>query len=122
MCKQQQIHKTIKFDYLFDGFHAGPITSMDVCIQKPIIATACKKDSTIRIWNYNYVHNDLGEKQSMQKMCQLIQAFKSEDDVEMVSELMCLALHPSGYYMAVGFMDKLQFFHILKDGLRPYKE
>ena len=24
--------------------------------------------------------------------------------------------------MAVGFKDKLQFFHILKDGLRPYKE
>ena len=24
--------------------------------------------------------------------------------------------------MAVGFRDKLQFFHILKDNLRPYKE
>jgi hypothetical protein len=40
---------------VFEGvnmpFHSGPIVGMDVCIRKPLIATA-SKDKTIKIWNY----------------------------------------------------------------------
>lgn len=32
-------------------YHSGPIVGMDVCIRKPLIATA-SKDKTIKIWNY----------------------------------------------------------------------
>lgn len=32
-------------------FHNGPIVSMDVCIRKPLVATA-GKDKCIKIWNY----------------------------------------------------------------------
>lgn len=32
-------------------FHSGPIVGMDVCVRKPLIATA-SKDKTIKIWNY----------------------------------------------------------------------
>jgi len=32
-------------------FHSGPIVAMDLCIRKPLIATA-SKDKTIKIWNY----------------------------------------------------------------------
>jgi WD40 repeat protein len=32
-------------------FHNGPIVSMDICIRKPLVATA-GKDKCIKIWNY----------------------------------------------------------------------
>ncbi len=32
-------------------FHSDAIVSMDVCVRKPLIATA-SKDKTIKIWNY----------------------------------------------------------------------
>ena len=30
--KNFKISKEIKFEYLFKGFHCGPITAMDVCM------------------------------------------------------------------------------------------
>lgn len=39
------------FDYLSQSFHHGPITGMDACVRKPIIAT-CSLDKSVRIWNY----------------------------------------------------------------------
>ena len=49
---QKATDKTIFFDYLFKGFHNAPITGMDVCLQRPLLATCSKYDNTIRIWNY----------------------------------------------------------------------
>ena len=34
--------KSIFFDYLFKGFHNAPITGMDVCLQRPLLATCSK--------------------------------------------------------------------------------
>lgn len=39
------------FEPMFQTFHAGPITGMDMCIRKQLIAT-CGLDKTVRIWNY----------------------------------------------------------------------
>jgi cilia- and flagella-associated protein 57 len=36
--------------------------------------------------------------------------------------LLSVAIHPSGYYLAAGFIDKLRFFHIMNSELRIYKE
>lgn len=36
--------------------------------------------------------------------------------------LSSLAIHPFGYYLAVGFCDKLRIYHILVNELRNYKE
>lgn len=44
--------KDIYFDYVFKGFHNAGITSMDVCLQRPLIATCSRMDNTIRVWNY----------------------------------------------------------------------
>lgn len=47
--------KDIFFEYLYKGFHNHPITGMDLCLQRPLLATCSHEDSTIRIWNYkNY--------------------------------------------------------------------
>ena len=32
-----------------------------------------------------------------------------------------MALHPSGYYMAAGFLDKVHIMHILHDKLRLFR-
>ena len=36
--------------------------------------------------------------------------------------LTTMALHPLGYYLAVGFYDKLRIYHILSEEFRNYKE
>jgi hypothetical protein len=30
-------------------------------------------------------------------------------------------MHPSGYYLAASFLDKIRIYHILHDELRQYK-
>ena len=30
-------------------------------------------------------------------------------------------MHPSGYYMAAGFSDKVRVMHVLDDGLKEYR-
>ena len=42
----------VKFNLICRGFHNGSITGLDVAIQRPIIATCSRDDSTIRLWNY----------------------------------------------------------------------
>lgn len=44
-------HVRTNLDQVNLHFHSGPIVGMDVCIRKPLIATA-SKDKTIKIWNY----------------------------------------------------------------------
>ena len=60
--KDKHYHKTLNYEYLFNGFHSGPITAMDICIQRPIVVTACEQDSSVRIWNYLALKCDLARK------------------------------------------------------------
>jgi len=38
------------------------------------------------------------------------------------SPLLSIAFHPTGYYLAAGFIDKLRVYHVMQDELKPYKE
>ena len=40
------------YEYLVHPIHSRPITGMDVCIKKNLIAT-CSSDKTVKIWSYN---------------------------------------------------------------------
>jgi hypothetical protein len=44
---------------------------------------------------------------------------------ELVSQTLddplCVAFHPSGLHLAVGFADKLRLHHVLMDGLKVFK-
>ena len=35
--------------------------------------------------------------------------------------LLTVAMHPTGYYLAAGFQDKIRLYHILHNGIRPFK-
>lgn len=42
----------IKFEQINNGSHNGAISELRICLQRPIVLTASREDSTIRIWNY----------------------------------------------------------------------
>lgn len=46
------MEKKHKFEFVYTGYHNGPVTSIDVCTQRPLIATCSSHDNSIRIWNY----------------------------------------------------------------------
>jgi len=85
------------------GFHSGPINSCDLAAQRPIIATMCAQEASVRIWNYAL------------RRCELHCSFPGE-------ELTSIAIHPFGYFLAVSFNDKLRFYQILVNELKQYRE
>lgn len=108
----EDLTKEIKFDLLCRGFHSGAISAMDIAIQRPLLVTCSRDDSTIRLWNY-YSFS-----------CELAREFYVNEDMairEAAKPLISVAMHPSGYYMAASFIDKIRVYHILHDELRHYK-
>ena len=95
--KEEQNH----FQFLGSGFHAGAITSISVCVRKPLVAT-CGTDRSVRIWNY------------LDKTCEVRKTFPDE--------LSAIAIHPSGFQLLLGFSDKLRLFNVLIEDLRQYQE
>ena len=87
-------------EYLVTPFHTGPITGIDTCIRKPLIAT-CSKDHTIRVWNY------------IEHTLEICKSFPVE--------AMSIAMHPSGLHILVGFADKLRFMNLYGDDIKEFK-
>ena len=48
----EDTEREIKFDLMCKGFHSDGIDSIDVAVQRPLLVTASRDDSTVRIWNY----------------------------------------------------------------------
>jgi len=89
------------FQPLLTLFHFKGITGLDVCIRKPFLVTS-GYDRTVKVWNWN-------EK----KM--IINKLFSEDPL-------CVAMHPSGLHVVVGFADKVRIMNILMDDIRGFKD
>jgi len=51
--ENQALIDQINYYVVAKGFHKGSIDCMDICVQRPIICTLSKEDSSIRIWNYD---------------------------------------------------------------------
>ncbi|KAJ3192775.1 Cilia- and flagella-associated protein 57 [Irineochytrium annulatum] len=91
----------VKFEQLFQPFHHGSVTGLDLCCRKPILVT-CSTDKSIKVWNY------------MTGTCELSKYFPEEAH--------SVSLHPSGLYLLVGFSDKLRLLNVLMDEFRLFKE
>lgn len=85
-----------------DVGHMGGVRDMDTCIDRPLIVSCGRNDDIVSVWNYHSRHR--------------------------IAKLECLeskphsvAIHPSGYKMAIGFQDKLTMFHVLVDSIKPYR-
>ena len=84
----EDTEREIKFDLVCRGFHSMGIDSMDVAVQRPILVTASKDDSTVRIWNY------------LTGVCELAREYYVLEDAAIRAQakpLVSVALHPSGY-------------------------
>ena len=96
-----------------NGFHDGEISEMDTCAQRPVIATMSKMDSTVRLWNYESGY------------CELINDYTRYQ--RQVAEndqiyLQSLALHPSGFILAISLANCVEISHIKHNGLHEYQE
>lgn len=108
----EDLTKEISFDLVCKGFHSGPISSIDVATQRPLLLTCSREDSTIRLWNYETYTCE------MARECYVL-----EDQAirEAAKPLISVAMHPSGYYMAASFIGKIRLHHILHDEFKHYK-
>ena len=100
----------LEFNLLCDGFHKGPISCMDVSLQRPIIITCSKEDKSIRVWNYLTGHCE---------NCKIILEEK-EDSKEKEINFLSIAIHPNGYYVAISDNEMIRFFHLCYKELRYY--
>lgn len=78
------------------GFHDDEITAVDVCVQKPIIATG-SLDKTVRMWNF------------YKRRVEFVKAFEEE--------VLSLALHPTGLRIVVGFKSYMRMYNVLTNDL-----
>jgi WD40 repeat protein len=85
------------------GFHNGPITGLDMAAQRPLIVSACRKDSSLRIWNY------------ATRQCDLRWEFAGDPPNS-------VAIHPFGYFIAASFNDKMRIFQVLVSELKLHRE
>jgi cilia- and flagella-associated protein 57 len=104
--------KEIKFELVCKGFHSEKISGVDVAVQRPILVTCSRDDSTVRLWNYK-----TGQ-------CELAREYYVMEDNALRAQskpLVAAAIHPSGYQLAISFIDKIWVHHILHDELRKLK-
>eukprot|EP01064_Diplonema_japonicum_P011612 TRINITY_DN1900_c3_g1_i2.p1 TRINITY_DN1900_c3_g1~~TRINITY_DN1900_c3_g1_i2.p1 ORF type:complete len:1214 (+),score=235.47 TRINITY_DN1900_c3_g1_i2:41-3643(+) len=88
------------FESLAQWFHSAPITGLDTCVRKPLVATS-SKDRSIKIWNH------------LDHTLEMTRTFHSEAT--------SIAMHPSGLHILVGFSDKLRFMNLYGDDIREFK-
>ena len=69
------------------------------------MATCSREDSTVRLWNY------------FTYTCELARDFFVDKDLPPLQEvsrpLLSVAIHPNGYYLAVGLVVEIRVMHIL---------
>ena len=100
----------LRMNLVCDGFHQGPITTMDVALQRPVIVTASSFDKSIRVWNFLTGHCEY---------CKVILSEK-ERNHEKEMDILAVAIHPNGYYVAVSDKEMIRFFHLCYKELRIY--
>ena len=103
----------LKFHLLCEGYHHSPVTSMDTTIQRNILVTSSTKDSSVKIWNYIT---------GLSEYCSLIFSEETQENKQILKNfnILSLALHPSGYYLAMSNEEMIWFFFICYKKLKFY--
>ena len=112
----------VEIEYIDYGYHLGKTMEetesrfhtltmdMDLAVQRPLLATCSKTDSTLRIWNYMTFQCE------MVKCLTLQHTSRPAEPVKPLS----IAFHPSGYILAGGFSSQAIIWHLLLDDLRQF--
>ena len=94
----------VDYSYLVMPFHSKQINGMDVCIKKPFVATT-STDRTIKVWSYTPQNG-----------------FNLEIDQLFKEEPYCVAFHPSGFHIVVGFNERIRMMNLFEKSLASYKD
>lgn len=94
----------VDYSYLVLPFHARSINGMDTCIKKPYIATT-SMDKTVKIWSYTAQNG-----------------FNLEIDELFKEEPYCVAFHPSGFHVVVGFNERIRMMNLFEKKLMGFKD
>lgn len=94
----------VDYSYLVLPFHARSINGMDSCIKKPYIATT-SMDKTVKIWSYTAQNG-----------------FNLEIDELFKEEPYCVAFHPSGFHVVVGFNERIRMMNLFEKKLMGFKD
>ena len=81
------------------GLHSGGIVALDICLHKPLIATVGETDKTVRVWNY------------LRRRCELVHRATNDEPT-------CVAFHPSGFEMLVGYKERVRLYSVLLSELK----
>ncbi|KAL0279228.1 UNVERIFIED_CONTAM: hypothetical protein PYX00_000834 [Menopon gallinae] len=92
----------IPFKILGEPLHHGPVIGVSMCRWKPLFLTGGKFDKTVRLWNYD---------------TQTVEMVKDFYD-----DIYSVAIHPTGYFAAIGFTEKLLYMIILLDDIQPCRQ
>ena len=92
----------IVYDYIVFPFHSRSINGMDTCIKKNLVAT-CSMDKTVKIWSF------------------IQGTFNLEINQVFNDEAFCVAFHPTGFQIVVGFADSISMMNIFEKNLVSYK-
>ncbi|KAJ8258858.1 hypothetical protein COCON_G00178700, partial [Conger conger] len=93
--------ESAQFEYLSHAYHWGTITSLSICVHKPLIATS-SADHSVRIWNFK---------------TNTLELYKSFNEVPH-----SVCLHPSGLSIMVAFTERLCWMNLLIDNFKIFKE
>ena len=93
-------------DMRSQGFHTGKILDIDICTSKPWVVT-CGADRCVKVWSFQSMRS-VTEKSTWE--CKVTH-FAENDEPH------CVAFHPSGLQVLVGFKDNVQIFNVMNKSL-----
>ena len=97
------------FKYLRKGgYHTGRVLDIDIALNKPCVVT-CGADKQIKVWD---IESHRASNQSSTWDCRVSHHNEHE-------EPHCVAFHPAGLHVLVGYKDNIQYFNVLSDCLEP---
>lgn len=91
----------LPFERLLPPFHSVPISSVDVCARRPLVASCSEDDHSLRLFNFQ------------DSSCEVMHRF-SEDTQRPLS----VSLHPSSLYCAVAFSKYACLLNIYENEVR----
>ena len=93
----------LKFHLICKRYHHSPVTSMDISIKRNILVTSSNKDNSVKFWNYIT---------GLSEYYTLIFSEEIKENKQILENfnILSIALHPRGYYLAISNEEMIWFF------------
>jgi WD40 repeat protein len=99
----------ISYKTVANGFHQDQISKLSCSLHRPLVISCSKDDCQVRIYNY------------ATGLCELAKVYFYKDGDRDKKALKSVAIHPSGYYLAICTERSIMMTFILHNDLFRYK-